>query len=155
MTRRKTREDIEERARRKLAKAQAEFQVAQERRTLSRTKGEHMVERARERAARQLTKATKRVERRAGIVARAEARLMALQRRASAKGAGQAQRIVSDTGIIAVEGAFPGAEEPASLRSLEAGEGRTLDGVEVVPDGPAGPLSDENLRVDGESGQRL
>jgi hypothetical protein len=67
--------DPVERARRDLADAQLELHLAQERRLVAITKGEHEVREAEERAARRERKATERVERRAGEVARAEARL--------------------------------------------------------------------------------
>lgn len=82
MAKRKSLEELEDRAGRKLARAQAEFQLAQEKRTVAITKGEQMVERARSRASRLLTRSTKRVERKAAAVARAEARLVTVRDRA-------------------------------------------------------------------------
>jgi hypothetical protein len=64
-----------DRARHKLVQAQLDLHLAQERRLIAITRGEHEVREAEERAARRERKATERVERRAGEVARAEARL--------------------------------------------------------------------------------
>jgi len=79
-----TRERIE-RAQRKLAKAQAAFQAAQQKRALVIAQGEQEIERVRRRAALRLRRATERVERRAGAMARAQARLLALNGGAAAR----------------------------------------------------------------------
>lgn len=65
--------DAEDKARRKLAKAQLQMQVAQEKRRQAMTRGEHEIEQARLRAAKWLEKATRRVEQSAAAVAKAEA----------------------------------------------------------------------------------
>jgi hypothetical protein len=65
--------EAEDKARRKLAKAQLQMQIAQEKRRQAMTRGEHEVEQARLRAAKWLEKATWRVEQSAALVARAEA----------------------------------------------------------------------------------
>jgi hypothetical protein len=65
--------DAEDRARRKLAKAQLQMQIAQEKRRQAMTRGEHEIEQARLRAAKWLEKATRRVEQSAAAVAKAEA----------------------------------------------------------------------------------
>lgn len=65
--------DAEDRARRKLAKAQLQMQIAQEKRRQAMTRGEHEIEQARLRAAKWLDKATRQVEHSAAAVAKAEA----------------------------------------------------------------------------------
>jgi hypothetical protein len=70
--------DRVEKAQRRLAKAQIELHAAQEKRAQAITRGEHEIEEARQRAAAWVARATERVEKRAGAVARAEARLAAV-----------------------------------------------------------------------------
>jgi hypothetical protein len=70
-----------ERARRKLAEAQLELHVAQERRITAIAQGEREIREVEERAARRTQKATERLEKRAGAVARAEAQLYTLSAR--------------------------------------------------------------------------
>jgi len=70
----------ERKAKRKLAKAQLEMHIAQEKLVQARARGKQEVEQARLRAARWTTKAAQQVERSAEAVARAEARLVARQR---------------------------------------------------------------------------
>lgn len=77
MGKRSGKKDRADKARRDLAKAQLDLHTAQEKRVQAITRGEHEVEQARQRAARWLAKATERVERRAGAMARAEARFIA------------------------------------------------------------------------------
>jgi hypothetical protein len=67
--------DPVEHARHKLADAQLDLHLAQERRLVAISRGEREVRDAEARAARREQRATERVERRAGEVARAEARL--------------------------------------------------------------------------------
>lgn len=70
----------ERKAKRKLAKAQLELHIAQEKLVQARARGKQEVEQARLRAARWSTKAAQQVERSADAVTRAEMRLHALQR---------------------------------------------------------------------------
>lgn len=67
--------DREEGLRRKLAKAQAQLQEAQEVRARAVTKGEQQVERARQKAAARVARATRTVEKRAAKAAKLEERL--------------------------------------------------------------------------------
>jgi hypothetical protein len=77
MSKRSGKRDREDKARRRLVKAQLELHVAQEKRAQAITRSEHEVERARQRGNKWVAKATERVERRAGEMAQAEARLLA------------------------------------------------------------------------------
>lgn len=70
-----------EKARRALAEAQLELHVAQERRITAIAQGEREIREAEVRAARRTQKATERLEKRAGAVARAEAQLYTLSAR--------------------------------------------------------------------------
>jgi hypothetical protein len=70
-----SKKDPIEKARRKLTKAQMELSVAEEEYAQARVRGKQEIEQARLRAAKWLTKTGKRVDRRAGTVAKAEARL--------------------------------------------------------------------------------
>jgi hypothetical protein len=70
-----------EKARRKLAEAQVELHIAQERRLAAIAQGERETREVEERAARRTQKATERLEKRAGAVARAEAQLYTLSAR--------------------------------------------------------------------------
>jgi hypothetical protein len=70
--------DPSEKARRKLAKAQLELNVAEEEHAQARVRGKQEVEQARLRAAKWLTKTGKRVDRRGAAVAKAEDRLAKL-----------------------------------------------------------------------------
>jgi hypothetical protein len=83
MAKRKQEKDQEAAARRKLADAQARLVSAQEKRNRALQEGEAEIERIRHRVARRLEKVTQEVEQRAGKVARAEARLAAVQRRST------------------------------------------------------------------------
>jgi hypothetical protein len=76
----KEKKDAERKAKRKLAKAQLELHIAQEKLVQARARGKQEVEQARLRAARWSTKAAQEVERSAESVARAEARLLGAQR---------------------------------------------------------------------------
>jgi tRNA U34 5-carboxymethylaminomethyl modifying enzyme MnmG/GidA len=67
----------EDKARRRLVKAQLELHTAQEKRARAITQAEHEIERTKQRSNKWVAKATERVERRAGAMARAEARLLA------------------------------------------------------------------------------
>jgi hypothetical protein len=80
-------------ARRKLAEAQLELHLAQVRRTRAIAQGEREVREATERAARRELNVTKRVERRAGDVARAEARLYTLSEKVRRLRIDQAQSV--------------------------------------------------------------
>jgi hypothetical protein len=68
--------DPEERARRKLAKAQLDLQVAEEKHMQARARGKQEIEKARLRAQRWQAKASQRVEARAGVLTKAEDRLL-------------------------------------------------------------------------------
>jgi hypothetical protein len=68
----------EEMARRVLVRAQLKLEVAQQEHTQERSRGQQEVEKARLRAQKWLAKAAQRVERRAEVVAQAEATLSAL-----------------------------------------------------------------------------
>jgi len=67
----------QEKARRALVKAQLKLEVAQQEHTQERVRGQQEVEKARLRAQKWLAKAAQRVERRAEVVAQAEAALAA------------------------------------------------------------------------------
>lgn len=123
--------EAEERARRKLADAQARLHSAQEKRTRMLQRGEQEIERARSRAADRVEKATTEVERRAGKVARAEARLLALQRKA-----------VEAVGLAAPPGGVP--ESP--LGAADRLENLTSDAIDELGAG-------EIVTVDGPGGQ--
>ncbi len=68
--------DREDKARRRLVKAQIELQAAQEKRGEAISRAEREVERAKNQGNKWVLKATERVERRAGAIARAEAHLL-------------------------------------------------------------------------------
>jgi hypothetical protein len=70
-----------EKAEQRLAEAQLELHVAQEKRAQAITRGEHEIERVRQRAAARETKATTRVEKRAAAVARAESAIATLTKK--------------------------------------------------------------------------
>ena len=70
----------EKKAKRKLAKAQLDLHIAQEKLVQARARGKQEVEQARLRAARWSTRAAQEVERSAEAVVRAEARLTQIQR---------------------------------------------------------------------------
>lgn len=74
--RRVDKRDPEERARRKLAKAQLDLQVAEEKHMQARARGKQEIEKARLRAQRWQAKASQRVEARAGVLTKAEDRLL-------------------------------------------------------------------------------
>jgi hypothetical protein len=67
-----------EQARRKLAKAQLDLHFAQEQRLAAMAQGERELQEAQKRSDRRTKKATERLEKRAGAVARAEAQLITL-----------------------------------------------------------------------------
>jgi hypothetical protein len=69
----------ERKAKRRLAKAQLEFHIAQEKLVQARARGKQEVEQARLRAARWSTRAAQQVERAAESVSRAEERLFGIQ----------------------------------------------------------------------------
>jgi hypothetical protein len=74
MTKRKKKKlDPVEDAQQKMAKAQLDLLIAQEKRTNAIARGEREVQEAQEKAVRRERKATERVERRAGALTRAEA----------------------------------------------------------------------------------
>src|SRR5438309_4734564 len=68
--------DREDKARRRLVKAQLDLHTAQEKRAHAIARAEHELERAKQRGNKWVAKATERVERRAGAMARAEANLL-------------------------------------------------------------------------------
>lgn len=72
--------DAEQKAKRKLAKAQLDLHIAQEKLVQARARGKQEVEQARLRAARWSAKAAQDVEQAAEKVAQAESRLMTAQR---------------------------------------------------------------------------
>src|SRR5947209_20291035 len=70
--------DREDRARRRLVKAQLDLHMAQEKRAHAISRAEHELERAKQRGSKWVANATERVERRAGAMAQAEAHLLAI-----------------------------------------------------------------------------
>src|SRR5947209_11120530 len=70
--------DREDRARRRLVKAQLDLHMAQEKRAHAIARAEHELERAKQRGNKWVANATERVERRAGAMAQAEAHLLAV-----------------------------------------------------------------------------
>lgn len=72
--------DREDKARRRLVKAQLDLHTAQEKRAHAITRAEHELERAKQRGAKWVANATERVERRAGAMAQAEAHLLTITR---------------------------------------------------------------------------
>jgi hypothetical protein len=75
MAKRRKKIDPVDEARQRVAKAQLELFVAQEKRANAIARGEQEIQEARDRAERRERKATERVERRAGALSRAEAYL--------------------------------------------------------------------------------
>lgn len=75
--------DGERKAKRKLAKAQLDLHIAQEKLVQARARGKQEIERARLRAARWSAKAAQEVERAAETVSRAETRVLGIQRSAA------------------------------------------------------------------------
>lgn len=119
--------DPENTARRKLADAQARLHAAQERRTGVVSDGDMELERVRRRVNQRIDKATKVVERRAGKVARAEERLLTLQRRqAEARSAEKASKPVkvkkSRTPASVDTEVSPSTSPEAAAEQLEAME---------------------------------
>ncbi len=80
-----------EQARRNLAKAQIDLHFAQEHRMSAMAQGEREVQEVQKRADRRSRKATERLEKRAGAVARAEAQLITLTDRLARMRAKQAE----------------------------------------------------------------
>jgi hypothetical protein len=78
MSKHSGKKDREDKARRRLVKAQLGLHAAQEERAHAIAKAEHELERAKQRGNKWVTAATERVERRAGAMARAEAHLLAI-----------------------------------------------------------------------------
>jgi tRNA U34 5-carboxymethylaminomethyl modifying enzyme MnmG/GidA len=78
MSKHSDKKDREDKARRRLVKAQLELHSAQEKRAQAISRAEHELERARQRGTKWVAKATERVERRAGAMARAEAHLLTM-----------------------------------------------------------------------------
>jgi tRNA U34 5-carboxymethylaminomethyl modifying enzyme MnmG/GidA len=77
MSKHSGKKDREDKARRRLVKAQLELHSAQEQRAEAIAKADHEVERAKQRGSKWVAKATERVERSAGAMAQAEANLLA------------------------------------------------------------------------------
>ena len=78
MSKQSGKKDREDRARHRLVKAQIDLHTAQEKRAQAISRAEAELDRARRRGNRWVTKATERVERRSGAIARAEANLLAI-----------------------------------------------------------------------------
>lgn len=78
MSKHSGKKDREDKARRRLVKAQLGLHAAQEKRAHAITRAEQEVERAKQRGTNWVASATERVERRAGAMARAEAHLLAI-----------------------------------------------------------------------------
>jgi tRNA U34 5-carboxymethylaminomethyl modifying enzyme MnmG/GidA len=78
MSKHSDKKDREDKARRRLVKAQLELHTAQEKRAQAISRAEHELERARQRGTKWVAKATERVERRAGAMAQAEAHLLTM-----------------------------------------------------------------------------
>lgn len=115
----------EEKARRKLGKAQLKLHVAQEEHAQARERGKQEVEKARLRAGKRLAKVAQRVERRAQAVARAEARLL------SVAGSGQGRGTDAN-------GSAPSSPEAAAeaLEQVEVrGGAGHRQGAVVLPEG--------------------
>lgn len=70
--------DREDKARRRLVKAQLDLHMAQEKRADAISRAERELERAKQRGSKWVANATERVERRAGAMAQAEAHLLAI-----------------------------------------------------------------------------
>jgi hypothetical protein len=82
MAKKTSKDDPVDRARRKLAKAQMAYAIAQSKRSEAILQGERELREAQERAARRELQATKLVERRASDVSQAEIEVRALEQRA-------------------------------------------------------------------------
>jgi tRNA U34 5-carboxymethylaminomethyl modifying enzyme MnmG/GidA len=78
MSKHSDKKDREDKARRRLVKAQLELHTAQEKRAQAISRAEHELERARQRGTKWVARATERVERRAGAMAQAEAHLLTM-----------------------------------------------------------------------------
>ena len=104
----------EKKARRRLARAQLAWNVAQEEFAQARVKGKQAVNKARLKEARLLAKASQRLERRAAAVAEAEERLFSL------------------IGASPSEEAVQSAEAAAELLESLADGGRPTDGAIVI-----------------------
>jgi hypothetical protein len=139
----------QERAQRKLVKAQLALHTAQARRAEAMTRGEHEIERARQRATRRQAKATRRVERCASVLVQAEARLLA----ASAPPRPERQEIRAESHSTTTSPTAENANE--TDQSSTRGEARAL----VTPaEAAADALADQSrqLAQDGlESGLTL
>lgn len=102
-----------EKARRNLAEAQLELHLAQERRIAAIAQGEREVRAAQQRAARRTLKATERLEKRAGAVVRAEARLYTLSERIGRLRTDRSARKEAKTAPVS---AVPEAKSPSNSR---------------------------------------
>jgi hypothetical protein len=78
MSKHSGKKDREDKARRRLVKAQLDLHAAQEKRAHAITRAEHEMERAKQRGSKWVANATERVERRSGAMAQAEAHLLAI-----------------------------------------------------------------------------
>jgi hypothetical protein len=132
--------DAEANARRKLADAQARLYSAQEKRTRVLQKGEQDVEQARRRAAARLEKATTVVERRAGKVARAEARLLTLQRK-KGNPAGLSASLAARPDLVPAAADLLEDLQSQALEEHDAEEIVALDSVAAQM--PAAAIADE------------
>lgn len=143
----------EDRARRRLARAQLDLHAAQEKRAQAITRAESEVEQAKQRGNKWIAKATERVERRAGALARAEARLLSVSaprhpaRRAATETAGRS----SDRGQAertAAEGELTVSTPIAAAEVLERDEQEAAQrdpGSLVLPEhAPGEPPSPSN-----------
>jgi hypothetical protein len=92
-----------EQARRRLAKAQLDLHFAQEQRISAMAQGERDVQEAQKRADRRSKKATERLEKRAGAVARAEAQLITLTDRLARIRAESAEAVRAAESVAASE----------------------------------------------------
>lgn len=122
----------EEKARRKLARAQLALEVAQEQHAQAKTWAEQVMEKARVRADTRLSKANQRVARRAEAVSRAEARLLSLQTE-------RHQKIILPAAVedehpveVMTEPGGPIVSAPGEPPELREREQRALDALRQV-----------------------
>src|SRR5579872_2316512 len=124
--------DPEERARKKLSRAQIKLGMAEEKHAQERERGKQEIEQARLRAAKWLARAAQRVERRRAAVAEADGHLQALQQKAAT---GDRDASSPDTIILPSEHAAP--ETGLHLTNGHGVEtDTTTETVAVPPDQP-------------------
>jgi hypothetical protein len=137
--------DPEERARRKLAKAQLALQVAEEKHMQSRARGKQEVEKARLRAQRWHAKASQRVEALAALLTKAEDRLLSFT-------APKVERPASNSGSKrGTEGSVAEVSSPeAAAQVLEQAEARkdADESSVIVPEGSVSPSEDRPANSD-------